>query len=216
MLSAESTAGTAGVHYYDCYNGVELTPDTTTGALSFEIEPRGFGCILATPNTSDMRTTTAPTPTPTVKPASKDSLGMAAGERLRSGLPVQPSNLPSLLQTMKALTARNLSTFSLDWQYLPQTLLHANETAPPHAPRPLHNATATEVYVPGSMFQFTASSVEIEGGAGSGVGTSRALTMSSSQREYGAVREIQDGVRSLALVTDAIVFKCEDIVIARG
>jgi iron(II)-dependent oxidoreductase len=42
----------SGVHYYDLYHGVELTPVTkgTNAALSFAIEAHGFGAILATRN----------------------------------------------------------------------------------------------------------------------------------------------------------------------
>jgi gamma-glutamyl hercynylcysteine S-oxide synthase len=42
----------SGVHYYDLYHGVELTPATkgTNATLSFAIEAHGFGAILATRN----------------------------------------------------------------------------------------------------------------------------------------------------------------------
>lgn len=169
---ADSDARSMLLHYYDCYNGVEVIPDMLTGAVSFEIEPHGFGCILATPNSSITSSALPPTVQPNGRGGGEagEAAAAAAAVRLRSGLPSEPTNLTALLDTMKLLTARKLSTFSVDWQYLPQTLVHANMTVP-RTPRPLRNASATEVYVPGSStFRFAASSVEIEGGAGSGVG----------------------------------------------
>jgi formylglycine-generating enzyme required for sulfatase activity len=42
---------TAGMRYFDLYHGTELKPETNGQAavLSFEIEPNGYGAILATP-----------------------------------------------------------------------------------------------------------------------------------------------------------------------
>lgn len=39
-----------GVHYYDCWHGVELTPeiDGSLATLSFAMEARGYGAVLAT------------------------------------------------------------------------------------------------------------------------------------------------------------------------
>ncbi len=39
----------AGLHYFDLWHGVELTPETqgATATLSFEMEPHGFGAVLA-------------------------------------------------------------------------------------------------------------------------------------------------------------------------
>ena len=36
--------------YYDCCHGEQLT--FTTGQVSFEVQARAFGCVLATPNTT--------------------------------------------------------------------------------------------------------------------------------------------------------------------
>ena len=42
---------TAGMRYFDLYHGTELKPETNgqTAVLGFEIEPSGYGAILATP-----------------------------------------------------------------------------------------------------------------------------------------------------------------------
>jgi gamma-glutamyl hercynylcysteine S-oxide synthase len=47
-----SVAPQPGLHYYDLYHGVELTPETRgkDSVLSFPIEAKGYGAILATPN----------------------------------------------------------------------------------------------------------------------------------------------------------------------
>ncbi|MGH9702455.1 MAG: formylglycine-generating enzyme family protein, partial [Candidatus Acidiferrales bacterium] len=43
-----------GLHYYNVWNGAELQPEISDGRaiLSFDLEPRGFGAILATPRLS--------------------------------------------------------------------------------------------------------------------------------------------------------------------
>jgi iron(II)-dependent oxidoreductase len=48
----------SGVHYFDLYHGVELTPQARSGnrkVLSFEIEAKGYGAILATNAAPDSR-----------------------------------------------------------------------------------------------------------------------------------------------------------------
>jgi formylglycine-generating enzyme required for sulfatase activity len=42
---------TPGMRYFDLYHGTELKPDAAgqTGVLSFDLEPNGFGAVLATP-----------------------------------------------------------------------------------------------------------------------------------------------------------------------
>ncbi len=44
----------AGLHYFDLWHGVELTPEArgATAILSFEMEPHGFGAVLATEDNS--------------------------------------------------------------------------------------------------------------------------------------------------------------------
>ena len=37
-LLLSSKAATPGIRFYDCYRGLELTPDTRTQTLSFEVE----------------------------------------------------------------------------------------------------------------------------------------------------------------------------------
>ena len=43
--------------YYDCYRGVPLA--VSSGSVAFEVEAGGFGCVLATPNTTLSADTTA-------------------------------------------------------------------------------------------------------------------------------------------------------------
>ena len=47
----------AGVHYFDLWHGVELTPEISDGSLflTFAIEAHGFGAILATADATDGR-----------------------------------------------------------------------------------------------------------------------------------------------------------------
>ncbi len=140
--------------YYDCYLGQQLHPaPAASGApeVSVELEPWGFGCIVATNNGS----------------AVGAGLSSEVVGELRTSHFKQPENLSALLRTMAALTAKPLASFSTEWAYLKQTM-----TVSPSVPaRPLLNATSDEVYVPGNpKFSFKASSVEIEGAAGSGVG----------------------------------------------
>ena len=51
-------AAQSGIHYYDLWHGVELTPEThgDRAFLSFPIEAHGFGAILATPDAPDAKT----------------------------------------------------------------------------------------------------------------------------------------------------------------
>lgn len=48
-------AHSAGLHYYDLWHGVELTPEVQDGkaVLSFEMEGRGFGGVLAVQGTAE-------------------------------------------------------------------------------------------------------------------------------------------------------------------
>jgi gamma-glutamyl hercynylcysteine S-oxide synthase len=47
----------AGVHYFDLWHGVELTPETGADSvyLNFSIDAHGFGAVLATPEQPDSR-----------------------------------------------------------------------------------------------------------------------------------------------------------------
>lgn len=144
------TTGAAGRRWYDCYHGVELHPDAG-GVLSFEVEAGGFGCVVGTANVTDPAAVAA-RPDPAT---------------LRGSAPVQPATLSELLRTMATLTATPLDTFSAEWKYLDQTMIDAGAQTLPL--RPLHNASATEVYVPGDAFHFVASGVELEGKLNSGV-----------------------------------------------
>ena len=145
LLPRSQLATESGMQFYDCYRGAELSLDRETRSLTFEIEGGGFGCVLATKNTT--------------KPA------IPSGVQLRGAAQLQPANLAELLGLMGALTARGLESFSGEWHYAQQQLV-------PIAPtllRPLHNATkGQEVYVPGSTFHFKAAGVEVESAAGSG------------------------------------------------
>ena len=154
--AAAAAAVAAKYYYYDCYNGAELAL-AADGSLSFEIEGSGFGCVLATPNATAAAAASAT--------AASAAARAAAGERLRSGAPAPPPTLPVLLAHMSALTARPLSSFSPAWHFLPQAMVNGSTPR-----RPLGNASTGEVYVHGGPFHFNASSVQIEGGAGSGTG----------------------------------------------
>jgi formylglycine-generating enzyme required for sulfatase activity len=146
-------ASASGMKFYDCYNGVEIWPDATTGTLSFEILGHDFGCVLATKNSTDGAHGTP-----------------IAEEELRGVAPAIPQTLTALLQTMKALTKQHLSSFDANWKdnvAKQEVVSPIGKTAPL---RPAGNASATEVYVKGSVFNFQASMVHVEGAAGSGVG----------------------------------------------
>ena len=48
-----------GMHYFDLYHGVELTPRKTQAGrnvLSFHVEAHGYGAVLATPSTPEAGT----------------------------------------------------------------------------------------------------------------------------------------------------------------
>ena len=141
-------AAVPGMRFYDCYHGVELPLHPSTKKLSFEIEGGGFGCILTTKNsTGDISS----------MPALRDA-------QIRGKIRLLPANLTALLRIMAALTARGLETFSGDWQYALQEMTPITPTPL----RPLRNASACELYVPGSLFHFAAAGVEVESAAGSG------------------------------------------------
>ena len=45
-----AVAGSDRRRYFDCYHGLPLS--VTAGHVAFEVEAGGFGCVLATPNTT--------------------------------------------------------------------------------------------------------------------------------------------------------------------
>ena len=51
-----SKAATPGIRFYDCYRGLELTPDTRTQTLSFEVEGGNpHGCFPTEPRAALLR-----------------------------------------------------------------------------------------------------------------------------------------------------------------
>ena len=157
--------------YYDCWHGKELHPVGATGVISVALEGWGFGCVLATTNTSAAaaRDGDDGPPLSSERDTSREMIFMA---ELRTSSFQQPQTLEALLRAMAALTTgKPLASFSTEWSYLQQTM-----TPSPSLPlRPLMKKKkaidANEVYVPACPdFIFEASSVEIEGAAGSGVG----------------------------------------------
>lgn len=147
-----------GNRYYDCYNGVELTL-ASDHTLSFTIEASGFGCVLSTPNTTEIP---------------RDATS-AEELRTRGGTPAVPATLGDLLKTMHTLTAKPLSAFNATWEYLPQEVVAWDQPTTPL--RPPNTTAPGEVYVAGAAnYHWTAKGVELEGGnsndkhASSGVG----------------------------------------------
>lgn len=111
-----------GIRYFDLYHGVELRPEREgdSDVLSFHLEARGFGAILAAP-----------------------------GE---PGAPIR-----ALMEKMRAMTARPLSSYSNEWQTLPQKQVDIPATKPA--------ATAPEdmVRIAGGSYVFRVEGIEIEG-----------------------------------------------------
>eukprot|EP01047_Picozoa_sp_COSAG01_P038877 COSAG01_NODE_3180_length_6453_cov_30.744570_3_plen_372_part_00 len=141
----------SGMHWYDCWHGVELKP-SADGVLSFGIEPMGFACVVGTKNTT----------------LAADEGEWPEPEQLRSEkAPLPPADLTSLLRTMHTLTSAPLSSFSAEFRYLPMVMVDANSSMP--TLRPVDDAKPGEVYVHGGPFTFVASGVEIEGRLNSGV-----------------------------------------------
>lgn len=118
----------AGMRYFDLYHGMELKPETEaqTAVLSFDLEPNGYGAILATPGE----------PSPAIK---------------------------ALMQRMAAITARPLASYSHEPVILPQTMVEI-----PHT-KPVAEAPAGMVRIPGGAFLFKVQGTEIEGSAAPGV-----------------------------------------------
>jgi gamma-glutamyl hercynylcysteine S-oxide synthase len=112
----------SGMHYYDLWHGVELTPENEGDYLflSFSIEAHGFGAVLATSDAPDTK-------------------------------------LRALLDAMRELAARPLSSYSNEWKPLPQQMVAIAKTAAA--------ATAPQgmVRVPAGDFTFKVDGIEIEG-----------------------------------------------------
>jgi formylglycine-generating enzyme required for sulfatase activity len=117
-----------GMRYYDLYHGVELKPDREGGndVLSFSIEARGFGAVLATPGDPGAAT-------------------------------------QKLMATMKAMTAKPLSSYSAEWKTLPQQMVEIQSTKAA-APAP-----GGMIQIPAADFVFKVRGIEIEGGNDIGV-----------------------------------------------
>ena len=136
---------TKAAHYYDCYNGIELTPDAKTGALSFEILANGFGCVVATPNAT------------TIDHAAGLGTMRAMRAGVTGGAPSVPATLGAFLGAMAAMTKKPLAEYDNFFHYLPQVMVNANETT---KIRPLHDNATDEVYIRGGLYDFKATGIE--------------------------------------------------------
>ena len=134
--------------WFDCWNGVELKP--AAGALSFDIDPTGFGCVVGTHNATSL----------------EDAMPGPSEAELRSEAPPAPADLTSLLKTMATLTKRPIESFSPAFHYLNQTMLRADEKTTLRSPS---SVAQGETYVHGGDFHFVASGVELEGSHDTGV-----------------------------------------------
>ena len=86
-----------------------------------------------------------------------------------TGRPLGPEFV-AFLQSMKKMSARALASYDNNWNYLPQTLVQQEIE---EAARPSDSPPGM-VAVPGGMYQFESSGVEIEGGTGpSSIGGSK-------------------------------------------
>jgi iron(II)-dependent oxidoreductase len=112
----------AGMHYFDLWHGVELSPEAADGVLylSFSIEARGFGAILATPDPADAR-------------------------------------VQKLLAEMTPLSARPLSSYAADWNFLPQQLVPIPKT------NPASGTPDGMVRIPSGEWTFKIDGIELEG-----------------------------------------------------
>jgi gamma-glutamyl hercynylcysteine S-oxide synthase len=112
----------AGMHYFDLWHGVELSPEAADGSvyLAFSIEAHGFGAILATPDAGD-------------------------------------AHLQKLLAEMKPLSARPLSSYSADWNFLPQQLVPIAKT------NPASGTPDGMVRIPSGEWTFKIDGIELEG-----------------------------------------------------
>jgi iron(II)-dependent oxidoreductase len=117
-----------GMHYFDLYHGMELTPqqEGNNAILSFSIEGHSYGTILGTAQEPD-------------------------------------STITSLMSTMKAMSAKPLSSFSHEWKPLSQQLVAIKGTEPARRP------PSGMVYIPEGNYLFKVHGLEIEGGNDVGV-----------------------------------------------
>lgn len=132
-------------HYYDCYNGVELTPDVKTGALAFDILANDFGCVVATPNAT------------TIDHAAGACTLRAMHAGITGGAPSIPTTLGAFLGTMAVMTKKPLAEYDNYFHYLPQVMVNGNETT---KIRPLHDNATDEVYISGGLYDFKATGIE--------------------------------------------------------
>jgi gamma-glutamyl hercynylcysteine S-oxide synthase len=119
-----NVASTAGIRYFDLYHGTELQP--MDGVLSFSIEAKGYGAILATPD-----------------------------EPL--------AEVRKLMERMRSLTMRPLSSLSDQWTPMAQTLVEIAPVPPPAS------VPQDMVRIPGGEFVFRTAGIEIEGSDDIGV-----------------------------------------------
>ena len=122
-------------HYYDCYHGVPLR--VAGGSVDLEVEAGGFGCVLATPNSTEA--------------LSPDTVGLLARMKdLTSGG-----------------GAKKLNDLSRNWTALQQTMVPIPPTPPwPHDAEAAA-APPGMVMIPAvENFTFVATGVEIEGPRG--------------------------------------------------
>jgi formylglycine-generating enzyme required for sulfatase activity len=122
----------AGERYYDLYNGSELRGERDGSAvtLSFPLEARGFGAVLAT--------------TAALEP-----------------------QMAHLLDQMKTMSAKPLSTWPNEWRPLPQQIVPIGASkAYAIAPEGMMEVQATQ------NFEFTVQGMEVEGANDPGVDVS--------------------------------------------
>jgi formylglycine-generating enzyme required for sulfatase activity len=113
----------AGLHYYDLYHGVELSPaqnQAGRNVLSFSIEAHGYAALLASPSLPN-------------------------------------AGIHALMVKMKDLSPQSLSSYSHEWNVLPQKIVAIAATKPPIGTPP------DMVKIPEGDFQFRVQGIEIEG-----------------------------------------------------
>jgi len=113
----------AGLHYYDLYHGVELSPaqnQAGRNVLSFSIEAHGYAALLASPSLPN-------------------------------------AGIHALMVKRKDLSPQSLSSYSHEWNVLPQKIVAIAATKPPIGTPP------DMVKIPEGDFQFRVQGIEIEG-----------------------------------------------------
>ena len=113
---------TTGMHYYDLYHGMELTPvrNAAQTVLSFTLEAHGYAAILASEQPADAK-------------------------------------IVKLMQTMKEMTTKPLSSFDHEWKFVSQQI------GPIAATKNYATAPEGMVKIPAGDFYFKVNGIEIEG-----------------------------------------------------